>query len=204
MDRSEIQKNKPPLNYAELIKQLNKSCEQAFNTLFNQYIEPVTKYAYGICRNTDMANDVAQDVFVKVWDKRKTLDPERSFKYFLFVLTRNIIVSHFRKHSSYKKYRAHFQHVNSVADESLAHQINANELFSILKKAIETLPARRKTVFQLSRDERLTYREIGERLNISPRTVEVHIALALKNIRAYLNLQYGRAITMVFVILYIF
>ncbi len=186
---------------SDLVRLLNKNCEKSFKILFDRYVEPVTKYSYHLCNNADMARDIAQDVFVKIWEKRETLDPEKSLKFFLFVLARNTIISNFRKLNSFKKYKEHFQYTNSKEDQSLENQIHSNELSSILTQAIDSLPTKRKIVFQLSRNERLTYQEISEKLNISPRTVEVHIALALKNIREYLQNQYGGIITMAIAIL---
>ncbi len=174
----------------ELVKLLNENCEKSFKIVFDRYIEAVTKYSYSICNNSDMAKDTAQDVFAKIWEKRTSLDPDKSLKFFLFVLARNTIISNFRKLNSYKKYKNYFEYSRSGEDQSLEQQVNANELSKIIKQAIDSLPTKRKIVFQLSRNERLTYQEISKQLGISPRTVEVHIALALKNIREYIGLQY--------------
>ncbi len=176
---------------ALLVQRISQDCASSFKVLFLQYIDPVTNYAYHICGNEELANDVAQEVFMKVWEKRATLDSRKSIKYFLFVLVRNIIISNFRKLGSYKKYRDHFQFTAERNSNSLEKQLEANELSSLITSAIDKLPEKRKKVFQLSRNDALSYMEIAEKLDISPRTVEVHIALAIKNIREYLRIQYS-------------
>ncbi|GAB5476101.1 MAG: RNA polymerase sigma-70 factor [Maribacter sp.] len=178
------------LSDKELVCNLNKSCEISFRSLYNRYIEPVTNYAFSICRNREMAEDIAQDTFVKVWEKRATLDSEKSIKFFLFVLVKNMIISDFRKLNTFSKYKSHFKHLNENNEPSLETEIDGNELTRILQKAIGSLPEKRKQVYLMSRNEHLSHQEISSRLNISVRTVEVHIALALKNIRKFVNFQY--------------
>ncbi|PRX53838.1 RNA polymerase sigma factor [Flagellimonas meridianipacifica] len=174
-----------------LIAAINQDCTESFKILFERYIEPVTNYAFYICGNKEMANDIAQEVFLKVWEKRAELDRDKSIKYFLFVLVKNKIISDFRKLNSYRKYCDHFNVVTTNAEHSLEKQLEVKELSQLINYAIDLLPEKRKMAFKLSRDESLSYKEIGEKMNISPRTVEVHIALAMKNIKEYLHVQYS-------------
>lgn len=133
------------------------------------------------------AKEIVQIVFVKLWETRAFLKENESLKGYLFIITRNIIFNQKRRSFNEDFYKS------SVLDAYTEDNINdaceaeekmyAMELSRFIDALIQSLPERQRDCFMLSRVEKMTYREIGERLGISERTVEVHIVRALKYLK---------------------
>lgn len=170
---------------SELVKALSKGEIKAFNELFQIYGNRIFRFAYGYMKSVPDAEELVQDVFMKVWERRFELKENLSFKAYIFTISFNIIRKHFVKKALTTKYVE--QQVVEDADLSTIQNID----FKFTKKAIDhlvdQLPAQRKEVFIKSRFEGLTVKEIAEELGTSPKTVENQLGEALKFMRAHLG-----------------
>lgn len=152
-----------------------------FEILFQQWNRKVYNYAFSKTKSTYIAEETVQRVFIKLWQNITQKNIASSIDAQIFTITRSILLDivkeeYRRKHAMESLPQA------TYAPNSLA-QLEWKETEGKVEQLIDQLPPMRKLVFKLSRFEHLNYKEIAARLNISPRTVENHIALALKTIR---------------------
>ena len=143
------------------------------------------RFALGYLKSEDEAEELVQEVFTKIWEKRTTLKEDLSFKSFLFTISFNIIRKHFRTKAYLSEY---FKSKPGVEmDMQTSQKITYDSLYHYISELINHLPARRKEIFIKSRFEGLTIKEIAEKLEISHKTVENQLTEALKFIRTNLN-----------------
>ena len=170
---------------SKTIDDIQKGSLEAFRIFFNQYYQSVKNFANGMLKNIDEADDVAQNVFMKIWLNRRSLSAERSLDSYVFTIARNEIYDSFRKTSAHTRYRLQATAPTRILD--IESSFDTKEIRRILQETIEKMPEKRREIFKMSRQQYLSNEEIADRLHISKRTVEKHISLALKTIRAALD-----------------
>jgi len=160
---------------------IKTSDRHAFQTFFEATYPSVVRYARGFTRDEAAANDVAQEIYLRLWNSRASLDENRSLRALLYVSARNLALNYNRKHTF--REMAH-QTMKQPAPPPLPDDtLGAQELAEKIKAWIQDLPARRREAFQLSRFDGLSYQEIAQVMGLSERTVEQHIRLALSTLR---------------------
>lgn len=171
----------------KLIMRIANEDEIAFNELFSQYWSRIYNYTYSFCKSGQIARETTQDVFVKIWYKRKLLSEVSNFDNYVFAIVRNTVIDNIKSNLkvivSLDNMEINFSEENNRPDL----QYSAKELQKRLGDIIETLPPARKNVFKLHRIDGKTYEEIAQILNISKNTVKEHIKLSLKHIRLFLH-----------------
>lgn len=172
----------------EVIEGIRSGNIKAFERLFNLYYLRVKNFALGIVKNTDDAEEIAQNVFLKLWMNRQTLSDHLSINSYIFTITQNEVYDLFREQHYSLVYRESLaQTVDSEIKDEIEAEYNVKEIKEIVTKTIESMPEQRRLVFKLSREQFLSNDEIAEKLNLSKRTVEKHISLALASIRRNLG-----------------
>ncbi len=170
---------------AQLVKGLIDGNLLAFNTLFKEYSVRLYRFAEGYLKSAEEAEELVQEVFTIIWEKRKDLKEEFSFRSYLFTIAFNLIRKHFRA----RRYRT--EYINSGLWEDLDLQttdkVTYNSLLQYVSELVEKLPDRRKEIFIKSRFEGYSVKEISEELKLSHKTVENQLTNALKFIRAGLH-----------------
>ena len=172
-------------NESLLVQNLSKGNLLAFNTLYNEYSNRLYRFALGYLKSEAEAEELVQEVFTKIWEKRADLKKELSFKSFLFTIAFNIIRKHFRtKAHLFEYFKTGFF---SEPDMQTSQKITYDSLYQYITELVNQLPERRKEIFIKSRYEGLSIKEIAEKLKISHKTVENQLTDALKFIRTNLN-----------------
>ncbi|MEO6187694.1 MAG: sigma-70 family RNA polymerase sigma factor [Ginsengibacter sp.] len=171
-------------NESELLIKVASGEQKAFTLLVDYYWNSVYSHALAYSKSVTRAQEITQDVFLKVWHKREALRDVRDFKSFLFILGKHHIISSMRKK------------LESLTDEDLLEtredihipdkQLEYKETWNRVLEGIEKLPAARKVIFKKSRLEGLSYEEIAESSHISKNTVKEHIVLSLNFLRTYI------------------
>ena len=169
-----VAKNNDQITLA-LIKNGDK---KAFEKMFKQYYVQLTAFAHTYMHDIDLAESIVQNVFVKLWEKRKQYEIN-SLKSYLMIAVRNSC------HNELKRKQHERDLKLSVRPEDVIENANYSDSGTLdrINQTIEKLPEQRKRIFKLSRLEGLKYREIAEKLNISPKTVEAQMGKALKFLR---------------------
>jgi RNA polymerase sigma-70 factor (ECF subfamily) len=171
----------------DLVKKLRNGDNEAFNMLYQKYADKVFYFSLRYLKNRQDAEGLTQEIFIKLWETRKKLDPELSLNSYLFTIARNTIFNKNRKkinEHTYIEYLKH--HLDEIYDKT-ENDVLLEEVRSWIDKSVKKLPAQRQKIFKMSRYEGLSYKEISAKLNLSERTVEAHIRLALKSIRAVID-----------------
>jgi RNA polymerase sigma-70 factor (family 1) len=168
-----------------LVQNLSKGNLLAFNTLYNEYSGHLYRFALGYLKSEAEAEELVQEVFTKIWEKRADLKKELSFKSFLFTIAFNLIRKHFRT----KAYLSEYFKTGIISDLDIEtfQKITYDSLYQYITELVNQLPERRKEIFIKSRFEGLSIKEIAEKLKISHKTVENQLTDALKFIRTNLN-----------------
>jgi RNA polymerase sigma-70 factor (family 1) len=176
-----------PLNHNEsqLVKSLSKGEIFAFNTLYHEYSNRLYRFALGYLKSEEEAEELVQEVFFKIWEKRKDLKEELSFKSFLFTIAFNLIRKHFRTKAMISEYFRTLRRDDS--DLVTSQNIICDSLNQYISGLVDRLPERRKEIFLKSRFEGLSIKEIAETLKINHKTVENQLTAALKFIRSNVN-----------------
>ena len=163
--------------------------EEAFRHLWDAYRDDVYTYAYSFVRQEAYAEEIVQDVFLKIWVHRETLDPALSFRSYLFTVTRNHTFNFLRKAAHNRKLREEIFHIIPESIPCVEHKIRELELEKIKREAIDLLPPGRKRIFEMSRFEGKSYEEISRELGISLSTVRNQMSKSLQTIRDFLKAQ---------------
>lgn len=166
----------------KLIYAVKRGDEKAFRVMFELYFSRVVNYAAKLLHSREDAREVAQDVFMKLWAKRYELDVNQSVSGLIFRITKCLSIDRIRMQESAIK-TSDIAGALDVEDRSLESDYLHEELRSVYVGSLQKLPRKRRMIFHLSRNRNLSYKEIARRLNISTKTVEAQIRLALQQIR---------------------
>ena len=164
----------------KLISRLRNSDVKAFDQLFRNYSRNLYRFAFSLLKNKDDAEGIVQEVFLRVWNKRADIDSNRSFKSWLFTISYNLIIDELRLRLKEKEYLNHLEKFFNTQDIITENEADYNLLKTQIDEVMEKLPDKRKVIYRLSRVEGLSNKEIAEKLNLSVKTVENQINLALK------------------------
>ena len=175
-------------NENELLLRIAAGDEKSFRILFDLYRDHVYTKAYYFLKNFAQAEDILQEVFLKIWKNRTELSEIQNFKGFLNVVTRNMIFSYLRKTASQTLLieKLRMESGTEVVPHVIKHLDN-KELYDSLQRAMSLLTRKQKQVFELSRIEGLSHAEIAEHLNMNRETVKKHVTDALRTIRSSMN-----------------
>ena len=144
-----------------LIEQLKLDIELAFKNLYNRYRNDIYAYSLSMLKNKAFAEEFVQDVFLKVWINREKLNPDLSFKAFIFTVTRNLTFNFLNKTSNDKDLYKEIFFKSQVHCNSTERHMEEADLDHIKRKAIDLLPPKRKMIFHKSRMEGQSYKEIS-------------------------------------------
>ncbi|HLW20393.1 MAG TPA: RNA polymerase sigma-70 factor [Cyclobacteriaceae bacterium] len=163
--------------------------EQAFERVFKSHFKALHAYGLAIVKDSAAAEEIVQTVFLKLWEKRTTLNITVSLKAYLYKAVYHESINHLKHEKVRMKHSEHHLYISreEAPVESMAFQEEGNEeLSERLTKALDQLPEKCRMVFYLSRFEELKYKDIADRLGISIKTVEAHMGKALKTLRLQL------------------
>jgi len=178
-----------PYTDQQLLDLIRTDDRGAFTELYNRYWDKT--YAVALHRLDDEheAEEVVQEVFLSIWQRRATLQLTHTVATYLAVAVKYKVINHLAK-----QYRRQLQHdeltmTSPIVADSTADWLYEKELRQLLEKTISQLPEKCRIVFLLSRDENKTYAEIAAELNISQKTVEAHMSKALRELRETLGVS---------------
>jgi RNA polymerase sigma-70 factor (family 1) len=171
----------------KIIHRLRKGESSAFDEVYYQYSRNVYRFAYSFLKIRQDAEEVMQEVFLRVWRNRSTLNEYYSLKAYLFSISYNVIIDEFRKRLKDSKYKEFLVNRAELSNLDTENSVAFSELNERYTSAVEHLPEKRKKIYKLHREDGLSYKEIADKLNISPRTVENQISQALKYLRSKLG-----------------
>ena len=170
-----------------LVKQFMQGNEKAFSTLFNTYRDDVYAYSVSMLKTPILVEGIVQDVFLNIWEQKDRLNPNLSFKSYVFTITRNLTFNLISKVANNRKLKEEVFYTSQKAYSPIEDKIAEAEYEIIKNKAIEQLPPKRRIIFEMSRNKGMSYKEISSELNISVSTVKGQTSKALATIREFLR-----------------
>lgn len=171
----------------ELAVLLTKNDETAFREFYFRYKDKLWHYAFSFLKSKEESDDIVQEIFIRFWELRNFIDTKLSVSSLLYTMVRNRVLNHFRDMDIELQLKRALLLKHPVNDDSTEANLIFTEYQKILTEAIEHLPTQRKRIFNLSRMENKSHKEIAALLGISVSTVQEHISEALKFIKIYLS-----------------
>lgn len=152
--------------------------------LFNTYFEDVRKYVLYRSGNGDIATDIAQDTFMRIWEKQMTIDP-KTVKRLLFKIAGDLFITQYRREQVAYNFFNTFQPNNK--SHTPEDEINFRELINAYDAALKSMPEKQRTVFLMNRIDELKYKEIAEQLGLSVKAIERRMSQALGHLKIHLR-----------------
>ena len=168
-----------------LIKQIAEDDEVAFRTIFDHYKAPFYSAAFKMTRSGSLAEEIVQEVFVKIWVKRKIIATAKRPADYIFTILHNCIYAQFRKLALEDKLKTTLAQDSEESEDSIQLLLLEKENKAILENIIDQMPPRQRLIYKLAKQEGWSREEIAKGLNISPNTVRNHLAAAIEFLRNY-------------------
>lgn len=182
-----VNTQKVEIGKPEYWQRIQNGDKQVFEQVFKSYYQLLCNYACATVKDMDEAEEIVQNTFYNIWNKREGLEVRTSLKSYLYRSVHNDCLNKI-KHAKVKQmYAVDYKATVSMGYEDASKQLHGKELSAMINKAIDSLPEQCGNVFKLSRFENMKYNEISEHLGISVKTVENHMGKALRLLREQLK-----------------
>ena len=189
-----MEKNFDQLEDTQLMECLSKDNRMAFEYIFKTYYQDLCRFGVTYVKDIDIAEELVQQIFINIWERRYELSINTSMKSYLFTAVRNKSFNYIKLQLPKEYKKVDIDDMGFVDSANKEADIVFEDLKVYVAKAIDTLPTKCKVIFNLSRNSGLTYKEIAEELDISVKTVENQIGIALKKLREQLNPVWDKVI----------
>jgi RNA polymerase sigma-70 factor (family 1) len=174
-----------PILERALLGRIAVGDQKAFTEIFEHYQVMVYDYSIKLTRSKSQAEDIVQNIFIKIWLNRKDIEAIENFGAYLNRATRNQCYTVLRKIAADALKYVELTEQDISSGTNAEHRVLYNESAKMLKTVVDTLPPQRKLVYELCHEQGLKYDEVAAKLNISSGTVHTHMKLALKTIRSH-------------------
>ena len=172
-----------------LVSELKGGNEKAFRSLFDLYYQDIYGYSISILKSKEAAEENVQDVFMKVWMNRESLNLEQSFKAYIFTIARNQAFNFLNKAANEATLKEEIFYESQKSHERGDYGIREADCKKLRKEAMRQLPPKRKQIFKMSRKKGMSYEEISQELGISINTVRNQMSKALESMRVFFQVH---------------
>jgi RNA polymerase sigma-70 factor, ECF subfamily len=166
-----------------LVTMLRQNDKDAFRVLYNRYSKKIYYFSLKYIGNNTEAEELVQSVFISVWEKRMSLDPDNSVKSYIYKAAVNYIYNFLKRKAIRDRFIESEIKNGQDSSDNTYEQVFFNDLERSINSAVETLPPQQQKIFQLSHFDGLSHKEIAKKLDLSVRTVENQMYRALKIIK---------------------
>lgn len=173
----------PDFDEKELVGRLREGDEAAFEILYNYYKKRLTGNFLKLLKDDELAKDALQELFTKIWNGRRTVDPELSFKAYLFRVAENQVINAYKRAAHDKKMQESMLLEMEGGYRHIEEDIISAENIALVQAIIKKLPQQQQTAYRLHKIEGKSYKEIEEIMNIAPSTINKHIHSAHKFVK---------------------
>ncbi|MES2456463.1 MAG: sigma-70 family RNA polymerase sigma factor [Bacteroidota bacterium] len=185
------------INENELLQRLRDDDQQAFEVLYKHYVDSIYRKLLYLVKSADLAEELTQDVFVKIWEKRRTIDPEKPLRAFIYSIAQNLARDMYRRFALDKKLQEHLLSSLTELHDPIDAYYEEEGSRQLLLEAIDTLPSQRKRVMTLVKLEGKSYEEVNALLGISTSTVRDHVVKGTKALKLYFASQHKGAVIII-------
>jgi RNA polymerase sigma-70 factor (family 1) len=177
----------PLINELNLLERLREGDQQAFESIYQHYIDPIYRRLLYLIKSEELAEELAQDIFMRIWDKRAGIDLEKSFRSYIYSIAQNLVIDFYRRSALDRKLQQHLIHTATEYYNPIDLHYHAEADRQLISNAIQSLPEQRRKVYSLVKLEGKSYEEVSEILGISCSTIRDHIVKGNKAIKLHLN-----------------
>jgi len=168
--------------------------DHAFGQLYMLYIHNLQQFANSIIKNQELAEDIVSDVFLKIWQNRATISKIENFKLYLYISTKNTALNYLSRHFRKEIVSLDEMSLNIPAVTYNPEQLMiTSEAVKKIEYEIQNLPLRCRLIFKLAKEDGLKYNDIAKLLNISVKTIDNQMAIALKKISNAISFEFKKA-----------
>jgi len=176
-----------PIDEKQLLERLKSGDEKAFERLYWNYSPQIFRKLLKLVKKEEIGEELLQDVFLRIWEKRETIDTEKSFRSYLYRIAQNLVTDLFRRAAYDRKLLDHLIAASTELYNPIEDKINTEGGNAVLQLAIDTLPPQRRKVYTLCKIEGKSYEEVSVLLGISTSTISDHIVKATKSLKVYFS-----------------
>ncbi len=166
-----------------IIDLLKDGSKEAFRFLYDEYGPKIHAFVLSYLKNSSDAEELLQEVFLKLWDIRSTLDSSKNIKSFLFKICINLIYDFIRRKNIEKAYLDYSEKDSQSFSDNTWHEVIYNEMVANLQQLVTKMPEQRQRIFRLSKEDGLSNDEIAQQLKLSRRTVENQLYRAVSSLK---------------------
>lgn len=168
-------KNRLPFDEHELLLKMKKGDHDAFEVLYHEHSLEVYRRLLLMVKSADLAEELTQKVFIKIWESRAKIEANDSFKFFLYRIGKNMAIDFYREVSRNRNLLDEITKAQTGISYETEEAILLQETNQLFEKALEAFPPQQKQVFRLCKMQGLSYREVSDLLGISTSTISNHI-----------------------------
>ena len=179
-----------------VIRQIAQGSEKAFSEIYDRYKPVLYRFVFNILKSEDLANDSCQDIFIKIWEDRSKLEDVASFKYYLLTVGKNHSLNVLKKVISEEKTLSAFISNYSEVNNELEENIQTSEYQRFIHSVLYTLTPQSRRIFQLCRQQGMSYDEAAEIMGISRNMIKKHMVRSMKIFRVAVEKDLGIAVCM--------
>ena len=170
----------------ELFERIKRRDRASFDALFRRYYTPLCRFSYAMCLSQEDAEESVQDMFVQLWEKAPGMNIEISVKAYLYTSVRNFTLNAIKKQQTEQQHLSEYSEMDTNSHED-DDRITDAQIATLIQSGVNTLPDRCREIFILSKQEGLTYEEIANYLNISEKTIDNQMGIALRKLREFIR-----------------
>lgn len=175
----------PNLEEKDMLQLVAQGDERAFRQLFNAYHHKLGAHIYRITKSHELAEEIVQDVFLKIWTNRNSLSHTVNFQAYLYVISKNHALNCLKRLANEKALTTNLD--DTLYETRPEESAEESERYVLVDEAIDHLPPQQRLVYLLSRHERLQYAEIADRLSLSRETVKKYLQISTESISCYIR-----------------
>ncbi|MGV6945259.1 RNA polymerase sigma factor [Sphingobacterium kyonggiense] len=173
---------------------------RSFERIYRRYADPLFRYILKLTKNEEQALDIVQMTFIKIWNKRESVNIEKSFQAFIYHISNNLAIDYLRQVAKDQQKQSELWHYSEQMGLSVEEEFILKEKSELVNQLISQLPKQQEQVFRLCKLEGYSYAEAAEALQISPSTVSNHLTAAVKTIRELLDKNKDTLLFILFII----
>lgn len=179
------------------LEQCSSGDRLAFTALYEKYIEEIYRFIYLFTKSKELSEELVQELFVKIWLNKEKLTEVNSFKSYLYRSAKNMVIDHKRKNEVQARFLQDIMQNQEIAVPASDEDLISEESLNLVQKAIDTLTQKRKEIFELRMNQKLSLDEIATQLNISKSVVKKQFYEAQRGIKQYID-QHGEVLFILF------
>ncbi len=175
-----------------LISEIKSGSERSYRILYEHWVSRLYYFVYRYVKSKSITDDIVQETFFRIWDKRKTLNPDSSFKSYLFTISYHLLIKELRRQLNNPLMEEYIQYNQKfiLSEDESDRQLEFELFLEALSKAKQKLPPRQREIFEMNKEYNMSIQEIAEQLSMGVQVVRNQLSAALKTLRADLG-QYA-------------